>query len=765
MLKSLPCRILLTLILISACRINGQNNSNNQGIENLKILADIWGKLYLLHPNVVNPELNLDWNKVLIDAIPPVEKCESKDLWKVLNKFLFLPLKDPLCFATSSLVADSIDTSYKFKIKKLTDSSIYVDLRDYDFFVGNSFINSFNESISNINSNSTVILDLRWNKVKEDLWMEEIPKQYLFRFFINDTSSCSSVISRVHYGWNEYNQQNAYRQKWEILNSEPLYSIKNPEPWVKRWHPEVDFKKLTILKNPAVFIVNNSSYQFVHPYLDILKRDYNAKIIWEKSGNFSLREKNMIKFNSDLYVNLNINSPIIANKIGTYSDLETEREIKDEDLLRLVSSISPENASASFKFPAMSFPSLKSISPANFSREDKLFGLFKIWIVIKYFYPHLKYASVDWENILPEWIKKIDQTKTDQEYYILLRKLAATLNDSHVRIINKKFPIVLDEYSIPVKVIHIEGKTLISEIKNDSLNNTSTLGIGDELIEIDGKPINEVENELMETISSSTSQYKFWWLYNNNAIIRRPKGTVVKIKIKHHNKIREFSFISSIKPVAAFSNPKTTVHNGIYENSIGYINLFKLKNAKELDSMLFSFKETKGLILDMRGYSYRFGTSAELISRICNYPVKSGIFSYPIINSYDSLSINYSSQQYIITPNENFTYNKPIVVLINELPQSAPENLLIYIKNAKRATFVGSPTTGTNGNISEIALPGDGRMDFTAMKVTYSDGSRFQNIGITPDVLIYPTLKGISANKDEVFEKGVSVLKALTKNN
>jgi len=45
--------------------------------------------------------------------------------------------------------------------------------------------------------------------------------------------------------------------------------------------------------------------------------------------------------------------------------------------------------------------------------------------------------------------------------------------------------------------------------------------------------------------------------------------------------------------------------------------------------------------------------------------------------------------------------------------------------------------------------------------VKFADGSRFQNIGIIPDVKVEPTLRGVRACRDGVLGKGLEVLQSL----
>ena len=115
----------------------------------------------------------------------------------------------------------------------------------------------------------------------------------------------------------------------------------------------------------------------------------------------------------------------------------------------------------------------------------------------------------------------------------------------------------------------------------------------------------------------------------------------------------------------------------------------------------------------------------------------------------------------VLQPDPKRHYAKPVVVLINAQAQSQPEFVAIWLRNSGRFTFVGSHTTGATGTSSFIYLPGGARLGFTSVRVRYADGSRFQNIGITPDVAVEPTIEGIRQGRDEVLEKGIDVLRKL----
>jgi C-terminal processing protease CtpA/Prc len=152
-----------------------------------------------------------------------------------------------------------------------------------------------------------------------------------------------------------------------------------------------------------------------------------------------------------------------------------------------------------------------------------------------------------------------------------------------------------------------------------------------------------------------------------------------------------------------------------------------------------------------------------LSARLNERPVKSAIFEIPVVSGFARLEQGWNAGQYEVQPDPKKHYGGPVVVLINEKTFGGSEDICIYLKNAGRVTFVGGTTAGCNGNRTWLSLPGGGRLWFTGMRVKFGDGSRFQNIGITPDVPVAPTVEGIRAGRDEVLEQGLEVLRRLVR--
>jgi len=77
------------------------------------------------------------------------------------------------------------------------------------------------------------------------------------------------------------------------------------------------------------------------------------------------------------------------------------------------------------------------------------------------------------------------------------------------------------------------------------------------------------------------------------------------------------------------------------------------------------------------------------------------------------------------------------------------------VSNSK---IVGSTTAGADGNVSVILLPGGLRTSISGIGVYYPDGTETQRVGIIPDIIVKPTIKGIKEGKDEVLDKALELI-------
>jgi len=77
---------------------------------------------------------------------------------------------------------------------------------------------------------------------------------------------------------------------------------------------------------------------------------------------------------------------------------------------------------------------------------------------------------------------------------------------------------------------------------------------------------------------------------------------------------------------------------------------------------------------------------------------------------------------------------------------------------ANGTKFIGSPTQGANGDVTNLSVPGGIVVRFSGQGVWHADGRQLQRVGLQPTVEVHPTLAGIRAGKDEVLDKAIKYL-------
>jgi carboxyl-terminal processing protease len=104
-------------------------------------------------------------------------------------------------------------------------------------------------------------------------------------------------------------------------------------------------------------------------------------------------------------------------------------------------------------------------------------------------------------------------------------------------------------------------------------------------------------------------------------------------------------------------------------------------------------------------------------------------------------------------------YKGRVFVLVDYSTRSAGEDFSFPFKDNGRGTLIGTKTAGTNGSVLMHKFGDDICIGVGAVQVLYPDESRFEGIGIKPDITIYPTLNDIKSGKDRILETAISMSK------
>ncbi|NJM78834.1 MAG: hypothetical protein HC854_02995 [Flavobacterium sp.] len=188
-------------------------------------------------------------------------------------------------------------------------------------------------------------------------------------------------------------------------------------------------------------------------------------------------------------------------------------------------------------------------------------------------------------------------------------------------------------------------------------------------------------------------------------------------------------------------------------NDIGYIYPGTL-GKKEIDTIMNKFIDKKGLIVDLRCYPSDF-----IVFSLSNYLLngKNQFVEFTTGSVINPGLISYGSKVKVGGNSKNYFKGK-VIIIVNEITQSNAEYTAMAIRATPNATVIGSTTSGADGNVSDIYLPGRIFTYISGIGVLNPDRSETQRVGIIPDIEMKPTIKGIRAGKDEVLDKAIELI-------
>ncbi len=227
-------------------------------------------------------------------------------------------------------------------------------------------------------------------------------------------------------------------------------------------------------------------------------------------------------------------------------------------------------------------------------------------------------------------------------------------------------------------------------------------------------------------------------------LIKGKKGTVVKLIVKRVDGSIETIPITRDRVELGETFAKSLIIDS-QNQKLGYIYLpkfymdftKKVKRTaatdikKELEKL--NDEGVKGIILDLRNNG---GGSLATVIDIAGFFIDKG----PIVQVRDKAG----KVDVLEDQNKGVVFDKPVVVLVNELSASASEILAAALQDYNRAIVMGSPTygKGTVQNIVELdRVPGKdfgdiGALKWTTKKFYRISGGSTQRKGVIPDIII-----------------------------
>lgn len=388
----------------------------------------------------------------------------------------------------------------------------------------------------------------------------------------------------------------------------------------------------------------------------------------------------------------------------------------------------------------------------------RMLALFRFWNIIQYYFPNRHLIGEDWNKVLPEFIPQFAGAANELEYKLAALKLIGRIHDTHANLFSRDdtMPKYWGLNRLAVKVSFIEDKAVVVAYHDKAEGERTGLKVGDVIEEINGRKVADIVKERLDLYPASNYPTK---LRDIAGYLLRTNETTMKLKYRRNKTVAEVTVDClpkskyKVNPDAFFDRSLPSFK--MIGEDVAYLYPGTLKRG-EMSSLLPKIEKTKGLIVDLRTYPSDFivfSLGQFLLSKPTDFVKFSqgsiampGLFTMPV-----ELKVG------IENPNP---YKGKVVILINEITQSQAEYTTMALRTAPRATVIGSTTAGADGNVSEFYLPGGIGTMISGIGVLYPDGRETQRVGIVPDVVVKPTVKGIAEGRDELVEKALEIIRA-----
>jgi C-terminal processing protease CtpA/Prc len=382
--------------------------------------------------------------------------------------------------------------------------------------------------------------------------------------------------------------------------------------------------------------------------------------------------------------------------------------------------------------------------------------------VINYFFPYKQFMGEDWDAVLRQFIPRMEGAKDALDYNLTVAEMVTHIHDSHGSARSPILQQYFGDASAPVRVRMIENFPVITGFTDAQAAKEAGLEIGDVILKVDGEDASKRIAERLKYTASSTPQSGIYYA-TERSLVRGPKDSTATFTVRDlHNQVREVKVARKVEYMPKTQGDRSGDALRVMPGNIGYADL-DLLTVPQVDEMFEKFKDCPAIIFDDRGYPQ--GTAWQITPRLTEKTdVVGAMFKRRDPMSPDLPNGELLRSEEVTTflqrlpPTDKWRYHGKTVLLIDERTISQAEHTGLFFEAANGTKFVGSPTEGANGDVTNLSVPGGIYVRFSGQGVWHADGRQLQRVGLQPDVEVRPTLAGIRAGKDEVLDKAVEYL-------
>jgi C-terminal processing protease CtpA/Prc len=718
-------------------------------IDRLVCLAKLWCAVKFFHPLLAHRD-DIDWDAALIAAIPKVRAAASKDTYAAAIQDMLAALADPATRVREhgERRPRGVGERPPFS-RKTDDGALIVALgpdETLDWIAALEEVHGLNNDLAEAIG---VVFDLRGSTFAPFVfeWTG------LDRRLSRTPLVAPSQRSRVHVGFAP--QVGATSGDYHsALQTEDSQSFEPHE---------------TARNIPCVFLIDDSSRL---PAIALaMQRTGKAAVMMEgEASEAAAIDTRIIDIGDGFNAQVRVSEIVDADGSGGFTpDLVLARAHNAKRDVLLQAALAwlrdPTVRPCERKtLPAAARPAReRAYAETDYpSLEYRLLAAFRIWGVIDLFFPYKHLIGEDWMSVLREFIPRFEAAADATGYALAVANMITRTRDSHCNVGSSRLREYFGAATPAARVRIIEGVPVVTRLYDEAAV-AAGLAVGDIVLAVDGEEAKARMERLGRYLAASTPQalelaVAFFFLCG-------PDGNAAMLTVSDGSgKPRDVKLDRASGNWARIAEQRDGETVRMLPGNIGYADLDRLSQSA-VDDMFDRFKDTKAIIFDVRGYPK--GTGWKIAPRLTEERnVGGALLERPIVTpealAGDERAGGTTVQSFIqvLPATDKWRYTGRTVMLIDENAFSQAEHTGLFFKAANGTLFVGSPTVGANGDVTNFVVPGDIVIGFSGQAVKHADGRQLQRIGLIPDVDVRPSIAGIRAGRDEVLEKAIEVIEA-----